>query len=100
MRRKAYQGRLLLHLDFWDHVVHWRVLVGLGQGALVECRRLMGELMGRKRLRMLVLHAERIGILEVMGAEGMMVEAVQVSGGCNLAGVESAFRGGQGQWGS
>ena len=48
----------------------------LRHGALVECRRLVGELVRRKRLGVLGLHAKRVDILEVMRAERMVVEAV------------------------
>lgn len=67
----------------------------LHHGALVKSRRLVGELVGRKRLRMLRLHAKGIGILEMVRAERMVVEAVQVRSRCDLAGVNSAFRSGQ-----
>lgn len=70
----------------------------LHHGALVKGRGLVGELMGRKRLRM--LHAKGIGILKVVRAERMVVEAMQMRSRCDLAGVNSAFRGGQRQWGA
>ena len=88
---KAYQRGLLLHLDIGNHVVEGGVLVGLGHGALVECRGLVGELVRRKGLRVLGLHAKGIDILEVVGAKGMVVEAVEMGSGCNLASVDSAF---------
>lgn len=76
--------------------------MGLRQGALVEGRGLVGELMGRKRLRVLGLglHAKGIDIVEVVRAEGMGIEAVEMGRGGNLAGVDAALGRGQRQRGS
>ena len=49
---------------------------------------------------MLRLHAKGIDILKVVRAERMVVEAVQVRSRYDLAGVDSAFRGGQRQRGA
>ena len=58
----------------------------------------MGELVRRKRLRVLWLDAKGVDILEVVGAKGMVVEAVEMGGRCILAGVDPSFRGGQRKW--
>jgi hypothetical protein len=95
MGSKTYQGGLLLHFHVGDHVVEWRVLMGLCHGALVECRGLVGELVGRKRLGVLGLHGKGIDILEVVRVECMVIEAVEMGGRSDLAGVDSAFGRGQ-----
>jgi len=73
--------------------------VGLRHGAnlVVECRGLVGELVGRKRLRMLRLHAKGVDILEMMRAQGMVVEAMEMGGRRELSSVDPAFRGWQGE---
>lgn len=76
MRRKPDQGRLLLHLDIWAHVVHWGVLMRLRHWALVECGGLVGELVRRIRLGMLRLHPEWIDILKMVRSKRMGIEAV------------------------
>ena len=82
-----------MHLDLWDHIVHWRVLVVLRHVALVECSRLMGELVRGKGLRMLGLHAKRIDILEVMRPQSMGIETMEMVGRRDLAGMKGTFGG-------
>jgi hypothetical protein len=62
---------------------------------MVECGRRVRELVWRKRLGVLRLHAEGVDILEVvvMASKGVRVEAVQM-GWCRLASVDPSFRGG------
>jgi hypothetical protein len=78
MRCIPNQRRLLLHLDFRDHVVHWRVLMLLRHPTLVECGGLVCELMGRKSLGVLVLHSKGADVLEVMRSQSMRIEAMEM----------------------
>ena len=97
---KADERRL--HLDLRNDIFHRRVLVRLIERGMVECRRLMGELMRRKRLRVLWLESERVGVLEVvMICQCVRVEALELRiVGRGLASVEGAFRGGEGEGGA
>jgi hypothetical protein len=69
---------------------------------MVECRGLVGELVRRKRLRVLWLNSERVGVLEVvMVCQCVRVEALEVRiVGRGLASVEGAFRSGEGEGGT
>lgn len=60
---------------------------------VVKGRRLMGKLVGCKRLVVLRLHSKRIEVLEMMlAAQRLRVEAVHVAGRYSLASMERAFR--------
>lgn len=95
LRRKADQRRLLLHLDFWDDVIHRRVFVSLRHRRMFKCGGLVGELMGRKRLRVLRLQGEGVLVGKVvMGSESMRIEAMEMGGGRVLTSMYAAFGGG------
>ena len=94
---EAYQGRLLLHLDVGNHVIHGRVLVRLRQRSVLKACRLMGELMRRKRWRMLCLHGKRVLVGEVVSSQSMRIEAMNLVGWGDLTSMQSPFRGWQRQ---
>ena len=84
---------MFLHFNVWSHVVHGRVLLGLGQGSMLlfEDGGLMGELMRRKSWCMLRLHGKGVLGRKVMGAERMRIEAMELSSGHSLSGVQSTL---------
>ena len=65
----------------------------LRHGALVECRRLVCELMRRKCLRVLRLHPKWVDVLEVMRPKSMGIEAMEMRSRPDLASVHPAFGG-------
>ena len=65
----------------------------LRHGTLVECRRLVCELMRRKCLGVLRLHPKRVHILEMMRPKSMRVEAMKMSSRRDLTSVHPAFGG-------
>lgn len=96
MAREADQGRLLLHLDIRNHVVHGRVFVmGLRQRAMVESGRRVSELVRSEGLGMLGLETKGIDILElVLCCDSVRVEAMKVWCWRSLASMDPSFRGG------
>jgi len=92
------QRRLLLHVDFRHHVVHGWFLVGLHHAAVIKGGGLVGELVGRKRLGVLLgLHGEGADVWKMVRSQGMRVEGVvEGAGGSIVAGVQGPLGRGEG----
>lgn len=84
---------MFLHFNIGSHVVHRRVLLGLGQGRMLlfEDGGLMGKLMWGKGWCMLSLHGKGVLGRKVMGAESMRIKAMELSGRHCLSRVQSTL---------
>lgn len=85
---------MLLHLDIGDNAVHRVAMSEFRHGAMVESGWRVGELVWRKRLRMLRLETKRIDVLKVvLRANGVRVEAMKMWCWRTLASMDPSFRG-------